>query len=526
MSKCWLLLAALLLCDRITAFVGHRGLPGVALRVSSRHEIQRTIVKSANEKRLNHELDTPSPILPPTYEEIFKFGLPTLGIWLLQPILGLIDSSFVGMSNNPSSVAQLAGIGPGIAWIDSTSYLFCFLGIATTNLYAVALYSEGDETKAQRILSHATLTSLGFGVFLSIIQYTLAPLIVTKLCGTCFESIPFSIEYCKIRSIASIFSLPQTIIQSAFIVRKKTLIPLIAVLLGSLINIFGDWLLVGVMKKGLSGAAWATLASQFFGFVYLLYSALLEFRKRTPATNTTQLLTKIREQIYIPKLIDVSKFLAFSGPLFVILFFKAFLWSYTTYAIATSGLPSLAAHQILINIFLFFVIFGDVFSQVSQTYIPMFMGTRQSTTSDVENAVVLMNRLNVMTLCVGAVNTVASLLYSKYGSKFITTNSNVLYNMHIASPFLALSILPHSTMASLEGALIAIREQKFHSISYIITGTIFLLVMTKIRLESSGIRAIWCTMALFQWLRLALFNYKLKDSFRRKINAAKAALVV
>ncbi len=154
------------------------------------------------------------------------------------------------------------------------------------------------------------------------------------------------------------------------------------------------------------------------------------------------------------------------------------------------------------------------------------MGTRQPTTSDVKNAVILMNRLNIMTLCAGVLNTVASLLYSKFGSKFITTNSNVLHNMHIAAPFLALSILPHSTMASLEGALIAIREQKFHSISYIISGTIFLLVMTKIRLESSGIRAIWCTMALFQWLRLGLFNHRLKDSFKRKMNAANAALSV
>lgn len=40
------------------------------------------------------------------------------------------DSSVVGMSgsaNGVSSIAQLAALGPGIAWIDSSSYLFQFM---------------------------------------------------------------------------------------------------------------------------------------------------------------------------------------------------------------------------------------------------------------------------------------------------------------------------------------------------------------------------------------------------------------
>ena len=41
--------------------------------------------------------------------------------------------------NAATTVAEFAGLGPGIAWIDSTSYLFQFLGMATTSLYANAL---------------------------------------------------------------------------------------------------------------------------------------------------------------------------------------------------------------------------------------------------------------------------------------------------------------------------------------------------------------------------------------------------
>jgi hypothetical protein len=44
----------------------------------------------------------------------------------------------VGISAG-TTVVQLAAIGPGVAWIDSSSYLFQFMGIATTSLYVAAL---------------------------------------------------------------------------------------------------------------------------------------------------------------------------------------------------------------------------------------------------------------------------------------------------------------------------------------------------------------------------------------------------
>lgn len=83
--------------------------------------------------------------LVPSAVELIRFGLPTLGIWLLQPILSLIDTAVVGIS--PSySLSQLASLGPGISWSDSTSYLFNFIAIATTNLFANAL-RDGEEER-------------------------------------------------------------------------------------------------------------------------------------------------------------------------------------------------------------------------------------------------------------------------------------------------------------------------------------------------------------------------------------------
>lgn len=61
--------------------------------------------------------------------------------------------------------------------------------------------------------------------------------------------------------------------------------------------------------------------------------------------------SKIVDMIEYPKLKDLTQFLSFCGPLFFVLLMKAFSWSYTTYACSPSGPVSLAAHQIVLNIF-------------------------------------------------------------------------------------------------------------------------------------------------------------------------------
>ena len=181
---------------------------------------------------------------------------------------------------------------------------------------------------------------------------------------------------------------------------------------------------------GLKGAAIASTLSQFASFFYLIYSAINQILKYSMKTekfatsvsvsqnmnNNNNILPRkpsnlpinnnndnninngstnsyygnmnsninsnnnissklsnvaiLYNYIRIPTFYDITKFAAFSGPLFFVLLAKSFLWSFTTYAASTSGAASLAAHQITINFFLFFAIFGDVMSQLSQTYLP------------------------------------------------------------------------------------------------------------------------------------------------------------
>lgn len=203
-------------------------------------------------------------------------------------------------------------------------------------------------------------------------QYLLSDHIIRILCGKSVESIPYALSYAKIRSLAAPFAVPTIVAQSAFLGAKDAVTPLKAVLVGAVVNIIGDIILVSVCNKGVAGAAAATTLSQILGALYLLFVAIYNL----PKTSNDQRFFSweaLKKYVFFPRWKDVVSYLTFCGPLFLILLVKTVLWTYTTFACSSAGAAELAAHQITINFFLFFCIFGDVVSQIAQTYMPYFL---------------------------------------------------------------------------------------------------------------------------------------------------------
>ena len=392
-----------------------------------------------------------SKAVVPTVNDLIKFGLPTLGIWLLQPILSLIDTSVIGMSaSSASSVLELAALGPGIAWIDSSAYLCQFMGMATTNLYAIAI-SEGDVQKQRKVLSHATIISTVLGLLLFIVQFAFAKPLVTVLAGSAVESIPYALAYARIRSIASVIAVPTIVGQAAFLAAQDSVTPLKAVLVGSIINIVGDILLVCVLGKGIIGAAWATTFSQIGSALYLLAASWQNTKKSNLAGVKVPIATTIMDEsadssvdfktldtdntlslesigqakepslwslVQFPGLKDVTQYMSFCGPLFFVLLMKAFSWSYTTYACSPAGPVSLAAHQIVLNMFCIFAIFGDAVSQISQTYLPQFFGSKKTTKKMYDSGKNIISNIMKISISLGLFNCIfAYLAVNKYGQK-------------------------------------------------------------------------------------------------------------
>lgn len=119
----------------------------------------------------------PSSLPPlPTMAAYRKFALPCLGLWVSGPLLSLVDTGFVGLSGaSAKSAEQLAALGPATTFFDGATYLFAFLNVATTNLYASARAKAGDHSdKAESVVRTASRVALYCGLGLMMLLFACA----------------------------------------------------------------------------------------------------------------------------------------------------------------------------------------------------------------------------------------------------------------------------------------------------------------------------------------------------------------
>lgn len=584
-----------------------------------REEVQ---YNDASLEKLEEDEEATELVKAPSIKELLMFGVPTLGSWLLQPVLSLIDSSVVGMC---SSLFELAALGPGIAWCDSTAYLFNFMGVATTNLYVNAM-GTGNTKKAQKTICEALVISLGFGIFLGLVQVLFASPVMRLLCGHATEAVPYAVTYVYIRAWGAPIAIPMIVAQAAFLANKDSMTPLKSVIIGALVNLVGDLILTKYYGMGLAGAAIATAASQYVALFYLVWkvvkiisarpleesdlSIALDDRygndtveeKKDVATllegtssasypvnsninsnnrsdnvlilyihrlqERARILNAKIKTVYQPPTIEGMKsFMSFCGPLSFVLLMKSVLWSYTTVAASTGGVTELAAHQITINFFLFFAIFGDVMSQLMQTFLPALhmkaiddakketevekvseidsnddssnsnissgINTIRSTTTAIlqerentpaalpayafqktvagKEGETLFKRILKIAITFAVMNSLLASFLPNLTSRFFTKTVEVLANMRNCVPFLMCAVVLHAPMAALEGSLIATRDLKFIVLAYIFGGTGFLSYQTWVRLNNLGTRGVWRGMALYQTFRILLFTWRTRN---------------
>ena len=112
----------------------------------------------------------------PTLADYRKFAIPCLGLWVAQPLLSLVDTAFVGLSARvpAQSAAQLAALGPATTFFDGATYLFAFLNVATTNLYATARSQRGEQSdQAEAVVRTASRVAArcGVGIMLFLLAF-------------------------------------------------------------------------------------------------------------------------------------------------------------------------------------------------------------------------------------------------------------------------------------------------------------------------------------------------------------------
>lgn len=203
------------------------------------------------------------------WKGILYFALPIFIGNLFQQMYNVADSLMVGNFLGDGELAAVSSSTPLIQLIISF-----FDGISIGASVVIARYYGAKKIDTMQKVSH---TFIGFGlimgILMTVIGVTTTPLLL-RLMDTPDNILPESITYFKIYFMGSL----GFVMYNAFVAIMRSVgdsvRPLIFLIISSIINVFLDYVFVGILHFGVGSAAFATIISQFVSallcFIYLL----------------------------------------------------------------------------------------------------------------------------------------------------------------------------------------------------------------------------------------------------------------
>ena len=202
--------------------------------------------------------ETPVPKL------ILMLGIPTTISMLVTSIYNMADTYFVGQIGTSASGA--IGVVFGLmAIIQAFGFMF---GHGAGSIISRSLGAKNTE-RASVIASTGFLWAALAGLSLSVFGLLfINPLM--RLLGSTDTILPYARTYAIFILLAAPFMASSCVMNNVLRYEGRAALAMIGLVTGSLLNIFGDWLLVSKLQMGVAGAGISTAVSQMISFCILM----------------------------------------------------------------------------------------------------------------------------------------------------------------------------------------------------------------------------------------------------------------
>lgn len=210
------------------------------------------------EEQYNKMVNTPVSKL------IATLAIPTVISMLVTSLYNMADTFFVSHINTQASAA-VGIVFPIMSIIQACGFT---LGMGSGSLVSIRLGQKRDE-EASSIASTALFSALGIGLLITIFGNLFANQFLS-LVGASESVLPYAKDYAKFIFWGAPFMCASFVLNNVLRSEGKAFFSMIALTSGGIINIILDPILIYGLKLGISGAAIATLISQFIGFCILL----------------------------------------------------------------------------------------------------------------------------------------------------------------------------------------------------------------------------------------------------------------
>lgn len=196
---------------------------------------------------------------------IIKYVVPTMLSSVCFFLFTIVDGIFVGRGVGTNGLGAVNLVMPFVMVVNA---LFMLSTIGGVTITAIRL-GRGDTSGANQAFTHAVALNLIFAAILCVLGVLFHDVICTLLgaAGTFHE---MASEYLFWYSIFIIPSGLATLLQGFCRNDGSPVLVSAAVVVSTVCNIFGDWLLIFPIPWGLKGAAIATGVSQTISFLIVL----------------------------------------------------------------------------------------------------------------------------------------------------------------------------------------------------------------------------------------------------------------
>ncbi|MGN1479482.1 MAG: MATE family efflux transporter, partial [Acutalibacteraceae bacterium] len=200
---------------------------------------------------------------------MLSMGVPTLTAQLINLLYNIVDRIYIGHIPNVGADA-LTGLGLTMPVIMIISAFSMLLGAGGAPLAGIDM-GRGDMKSAEKIIGScagalvicSVILTAAFAVFRKPLLYII---------GASDVTLPYAMKYLSIYLCGTLF-VQLTLGLNLFLTAQgKAKTAMLSVLIGAVINIILDPVLIFALDMGISGAALATVFSQFCSCVWVVKS--------------------------------------------------------------------------------------------------------------------------------------------------------------------------------------------------------------------------------------------------------------
>lgn len=206
-----------------------------------------------------------------TYKRLLRFVIPSIVMMIFTSIYGVVDGFFVSNYVGKTEFAAVNLIMPFPMMLGAFGFM---VGTGGSALVSMTL-GQGKKKEANEIFSMLIKVTIVVGIILSALGIIFTREIAIML-GATKELMEPCVTYGRMLLIALTPFMLQNVFQSFLVTAEKPTLGLIVTVAAGLTNVVLDFLLIGVLKWGVVGAALATGISQVVGGVIPLIYFLKE----------------------------------------------------------------------------------------------------------------------------------------------------------------------------------------------------------------------------------------------------------